>query len=164
MRELLNTEVAIMQQFDHPGIMKLYDILESANNIYLVMNFCSNGDMQAYMKKRGLAFFKEFEALQYLKQIGVIFKELHKKQVMHRDFKLENLFMNEENVLIGDFGLSKKGVQITTTWIGTPMYMAPEILQGKAYTNSADLWSVGVTFYEMIYGIFPFKGSNEKEL
>lgn len=83
---------------------------------------------------------------------------------MHRDFKLENLFMHEENILIGDFGLSKKGVQITTTWIGTPMYMAPEILQGKAYTNAADLWSVGVTFYEMLFGTFPFKGRNETEL
>lgn len=62
MRTLLNTEVAIMQQFDHPGIMKLHDILESSNNIYLVMNFCSNGDMQNYMKKRGVAFFKEYEA------------------------------------------------------------------------------------------------------
>lgn len=62
MKELFNTEIQIMQQFDHPGIMNLYDMLESTHNVYLIMNFCSNGDMSNYMKKRGLAFFNEYEA------------------------------------------------------------------------------------------------------
>jgi len=75
MKELLKTEVAIMQQFDHPGIMKLYEYMESSKNVYLIMDHCNNGDMVNYMKQRGITHFSEFEALQYLKQVAVIFSQ-----------------------------------------------------------------------------------------
>lgn len=115
MQSLLKTEIAIMKQFNHPNIMHLYEFLESTNNYYLVMNVCNNGDMSGYMKKRGITHFNEQEALHYLKQIAMAFRELHKKQVMHRDFKLENLFMHDDTVIIGDFGMSKKAVEFTKT-------------------------------------------------
>jgi len=72
--------------------------------------------------------------------------------------------MNGEDVVIGDFGLSKKGKIMTTTYAGSPAYMAPEILKGQIYSNQADMWSVGVTFYEMLFGDLPFNGDNEQEL
>lgn len=84
---LFKTEVAIMQQFDHPNIMRMEDFLESSNNYYLVMLLCNNSDMMAYMKKRGIEYFKELEGIHYLKQIAIAFRELHKQQIMHRDFK-----------------------------------------------------------------------------
>ena len=164
MQNLLKTEIAIMKQFDHPSIMKLYDILESTNNYYLTMNICNNGDMLSYMKKRGINHFSEIEALHYLKQIAVAFRELHKKKVMHRDFKLANLFMHDDKVIIGDFGMSKKAVELTKTQCGTGVYMAPEILNGRPYTNKADLWSVGVSFYEMLFGKVPFDGNGTRQL
>lgn len=77
------------------------------------------------------------------------FKELHKNRIMHWDVKLANMFLNNDRIIIGDFGFAKKGVDSTKTWLGTPITMAPELLMSKdsAYNNKADLWSIGVIFY-----------------
>jgi serine/threonine protein kinase len=70
-----------------------------------------------------------------LKQIAMGFRELHRHKVMHRDFKLDNLFMNDDTVVIADLGFAKAGREMTQTQCGTPLYMAPEIFAGKKYTN-----------------------------
>lgn len=74
---------------------------------------------------------------------------------MHRDFKLANVFLHEDKVVIGDFGFAKSGEDVATTKLGSPITMAPELLLGGSrvsYTNKADLWSVGVCFYWLIFG------------
>ena len=161
---LFKTEVGIMQQFDHPNIMKMEDFLESSNNYYQVMLQCNNSDMTNYLKKRGIEYFKENEALHYLKQIALAFRELHKKQVMHRDFKIENLFVHDDRVIIGDFGMSKAAAALTKTQCGTGYYMAPEVQDGRSYTNKADLWGIGITFYEMLFGKVPFEARSPEHL
>ena len=83
---------------------------------------------------------------------------------MHRDFKVDNLFMHDDTVIIADLGFAKAGREMTGTQCGTPMYMAPEIFAGKKYTNLADLWSVGVSFYELLFGKYPFNGMSQGEL
>ena len=80
---------------------------------------------------------------------------------MHRDFKVDNLFMHDDTVIIADLGFAKAGREMTQTQCGTPMYMAPEIFEGKTYTNLADLWSVGVSFYELLFGKFPFNAMSQ---
>lgn len=68
---------------------------------------------------------------------------------MHRDVKLANIFLNDDRVVIGDFGFAKQGVDVTKTKLGTPITMAPELLnsEGGSYTSKTDLWSIGVCFY-----------------
>ena len=94
------------------------------------------------------------------------FQVLHKNKIMHRDVKLANIFLQDDKVVIGDFGFAKSGVDITTTKLGTPLTMAPELLNsnGNSYTSKADLWSIGVVFYQMLYGKTPFDAKNYKDL
>jgi len=84
------------------------------------------------------------------------FKELVTKRIMHRDFKPANIFLHEENVIIGDFGMAKSGTDYAKTHLGTPQTMAPEVLfteQDYVYSNKTDLWSIGISFYMMLFGM-----------
>ncbi len=158
MKELFDTEVKIMSNIKHPNIMHLYELLETGNNYYLVLDYCRSGDMEHYVKKhKGLG---EEEATYLLMQVMNGFKELHKHKIMHRDFKLANIFLSDDRVVIGDFGFAKSGQDMAATKLGSPITMAPEILLNKSgkivYTNKADLWSIGVCYFEMIYGVEPW--------
>jgi serine/threonine protein kinase len=103
--------------------------------------------METYLKKMGK--LAEEEAVYFLMQIMNGFQTLHKNKIMHRDVKLANLFLQDDKIVIGDFGFAKQGVDVTKTKLGTPITMAPELLSstGGVYTNKADLWSIGVCFY-----------------
>lgn len=116
------------------------------------------------MKKRGKTRLSEAEAIFFLKQVALGFKELHRHKIMHRDFKVDNLFMNDATIVIADLGFAKMGQDFATTHCGSPAYMAPEIFEKKKYTNRTDLWSVGVTFYELLFGVMPFTGSSHTKL
>ena len=158
LKELFDTEVKIMSNIKHPNIMHLYELLETTNNYYLVLDYCRSGDMEGYVKKhKGLG---EDEAVYFIMQIMNGFRELHKHKIMHRDFKLANIFLNDDTVVIGDFGFAKSGNEMAATKLGSPITMAPEILLNKSaklsYTNKADLWSIGVCFFEMIFGAEPW--------
>lgn len=81
---------------------------------------------------------------------------------MHRDVKLANFFLDDNmNIVIGDFGFAKSGVEFTNTKLGTPITMAPELLNGKgtSYTSKADLWSIGVCLFQLLFGKTPFEAS-----
>lgn len=87
------------------------------------------------------------------------FQELRKHNIMHRDFKLANIFVNNGVVKIGDFGFAKSGFEMTSTKLGTPLTMAPELLMDKgSYNSKADLWSIGVVTYQLLVGEPPFFG------
>ena len=96
------------------------------------------------------------------------FKELHKHKIMHRDFKLANIFLNDDKLIIGDFGFAKGGVDMASTKLGSPITMAPELLLNESgkliYTNKADLWSIGVCFFQMIFGRLPWDVKDMDEL
>ena len=153
--ELFRTEVKIMKGLNHPNILKCYDFLDSGDNYYLVINLCKDGDLEEYINKQPNKRVDEKQAIFFLQQIMNGFKELGKNKIMHRDFKPANVFLNGDTVVIGDFGMSKIGVIVAKTHLGTPLTMAPEILftdQNFKYTNKADLWSIGVTFYMLLFG------------
>lgn len=103
----------------------------------------------------------------FLKQISNGFSELYKYKIMHRDVKPANFFLDDNmNIVIGDFGFAKSGCDLASTKLGTPITMAPELLNsnGGNYTNKADLWSIGVCLYQMLYGKTPFEASTYNEL
>lgn len=165
LKHLLNVEVDVMHKTNHPNLMHLYEFLESANNYYMVIQYCNGGDLEGYIHKQSAKLLNENEALYYLKQIMNGFSALYKEKIMHRDFKLANIFLHNDVVVIGDFGFAKSGFEMAQTKLGTPVTMAPELHTGQeSYNNKADLWSIGVVFYEMLYGDNPFFGLSMPEI
>ena len=166
-RKLLNTEIGIMHRIRHPNILHLYDLMESPNNYYLVVDFCNQGDFTKYLQAKGLKYLPEKDAVNFLKQIMNGFRELRKHKIIHRDFKLTNILVHDEILKIGDFGLAKKGHEFTKTIVGTYMTMAPELLTSDGqnlYTAKADLWSIGFVYYQMLFGEYPFFGLSPSEI
>ena len=94
------------------------------------------------------------------------FKELYEHKIMHRDIKLANIFLDNDTIVIGDFGFAKMDSELTRTRLGTPLTMSPEMLDedDKAYSNKADLWSIGCVFYQLVCGRAPYTAKNYKEL
>ena len=158
LQELFASELSIMKRLNHKNLLHCYENLQTSNNYYLILNYCNNGDLKSYLINNGS--LPEDEAVHFLKQIMNGFKVLVEHKIMHRDIKLANLFLNDNTVVIGDFGFAKEHVSQTDTNLGTPYTKAPEIQfkenPGDKYTNKADLWSIGVCFYEMLYNVIPW--------
>jgi len=165
---LLNTEASIMHDINHPNILHLYEFLKTKNNYYLIVQYCNQGDLVDYKNSKPSNIFDEKEAVGLLKQILNGFSELRARNIMHRDFKMENIFMHNDRLIIGDFGLAKSGVEFASTHAGTKLTMAPEILAtintNGQYSYKADLWSIGVVFYQMLFDDIPFFGLNNAEM
>lgn len=84
---------------------------------------------------------------------------------MHRDLKPDNIFLSDSKIKLGDFGFCKMlEVNMAQTMLGSPIYMAPEILKEEIYTSKADIWSLGVVLFEMLFGYCPFESSSISEL
>lgn len=163
--KLFRSEIAIMRTTEHPNLLSLVDYLETSSNYYVVVQYCKDGDLEKYLEKHKK--IDEPEAVFYLKQIMSGFLFLHQKKIMHRDFKLANIFLDGKQIIIGDFGFAKAGVDVATTKLGTPYNMSPEIIfsNGRTpYTSKADLWSIGVVYFQMLFGRLPFKALTMDEL
>jgi serine/threonine-protein kinase ULK/ATG1 len=102
-------------------------------------------------------------ALTYFAQIVEAFKVLNKNNIMHRDLKPENLLLHDGIIKLADFGFCKpleNEDEISKTMLGSPIYMAPEILKGETYSIKSDIWSLGVVLFRMLYGFCPFESNN----
>ncbi|XP_036393337.1 hormonally up-regulated neu tumor-associated kinase homolog A-like [Megalops cyprinoides] len=156
----LRREGQIQQMIRHPNITQLLDILETENSYYLVLELCPGGNLMnhIYEKKR----LEEGEAQKYVRQLVIAVEHLHRAGVVHRDLKIENLLLDEnDNIKLIDFGLSNcAGIlgysDPFSTQCGSPAYAAPELLSRKKYGSKVDVWSVGVNMYAMLTGMLPF--------
>eukprot|EP00980_Cylindrotheca_fusiformis_P002965 scaffold683_cov124-Cylindrotheca_fusiformis.AAC.34 len=153
----LRNEIAILKQLDHPHIVRAIETFEHRNQIFIVMELCSGGDL--YSRDP----YNEEDAARILSSVLSALSYMHSKNVVHRDLKYENiLFVNESakaEVKLIDFGLSKvygDNAQLTEG-VGTIYTMAPEVLKGN-YTTKADVWSVGVIAYMLLSSQMPFYG------
>jgi serine/threonine protein kinase len=105
--------------------------------------------------------------MEYFKQLLVAFRVLSKHNIMHRDLKPDNILFHNEVLKLGDFGFCKnlkEDSDMTATMLGSPIYMAPEVLKGDSYTTKADIWSLGVVLFEMLYGFCPFETGSIAQL
>jgi len=163
----LRREIDIMRMMDHPFIIKLFAVYETETSFYMLMEHASNGTLLERINTN--TKIPVFEAQNILIQLLSVVQYMHQeKSVVHRDIKLENiLFDSKWNVRLVDFGLSSfiepTGAQFRSI-CGSYPYAAPEIFSREPYTESVDIWSLGVCFYAMLVGRLPFVDSNVKRL
>lgn len=159
-------EIQILRSIDNHGVIKLYEIFEDDNYFYMVTEYAEKGDLLSHLKvhKR----FNEDEFVPLFRQIVQTLFYLHSKRILHRDIKLDNILINEKKkTKICDFGISLKlkENEIVYEHIGTPAYLAPEIVLGEGYSEfNVDIWSLGVTAYIALTGKGPFRGNEIEEL
>ncbi|KAG7468460.1 hypothetical protein MATL_G00143490 [Megalops atlanticus] len=174
--KLLEREVSILKRVNHKHIIHLEEVFETPQRMYLVTELCEGGELKEILKKR--RSFSEEETRHIIHSLAEATVYLHRKDIVHRDLKLENilvksLYNGEENELlhikVTDFGLSvQKGGMGSKTMMqstcGTPIYMAPEVIDGHDYSQQCDVWSIGVIMYMLLCGEPPFMSSSEDRL
>ena len=159
-------EIEILKEVDHPNFVKLFEIIESSDRIYLIMEYAAGGELFEHIVSRGR--LPEPEACNFYIQIVNGIEYLHSKKIAHRDLKPENLLLDKDKkIKIIDFGLSNRYTknQTLVTACGSPCYAAPEMVSGKPYSGlGVDIWSSGVTLYAMLVGFLPFEDPNTGSL
>ncbi|KAG9455443.1 hypothetical protein H6P81_008347 [Aristolochia fimbriata] len=166
--ESLLKEIAILGHIKHPNIVRLHEAIQTEDKIYLVLEYCVGGDLGAYIQRFGRV--SGGTAKHFMRQLAKGLQVLRENHLIHRDLKPQNLLlssMHENPVLkIGDFGfaryLTPQG--LADTLCGSPLYMAPEIIQNQKYDAKADLWSVGAILFQLVTGKPPFDGNNQFQL
>ena len=153
----IQNEAKILSEFNCDNIVKCYGTFKDNFNIYILMEFCSEGNLRNFIDKNidKDTLIKENIISNIIKQICIGIKEIHDKKIVHRDLKPENIFIdNNMNIKIGDFGISKQlnSYQthvLTTKRLGSDCYIAPEILDNLIYNEKSDMWSLGCIIYEL---------------
>ncbi|XP_048388019.1 serine/threonine-protein kinase PLK2b [Stegostoma tigrinum] len=164
-REKIDREIELHQTLHHKHIVRFYRHFEDNENIYILLEHCSRRSMAHILKARKV--LTEPEVRYYLRQIVSGLKCLHEQEILHRDLKLGNFFVNESMELkIGDFGLAAKlepVEQRSRTICGTPNYLSPEVLNKQGHGCESDIWALGCVMYTMLLGRPPFETTNLKE-
>ena len=164
-KQKIKNEISILSRLRHPFINQILDSFETDKHIFIIMEYVC-GDLLGFIRKRG----KLSESISKLifKQLIEGLKYIHRKKIVHRDIKLDNILIDLTNtVKICDFGVSRKLSKgdVMHEHCGTPAYIAPEIFGNKGYEGYlCDVWSAGVTLYYMLSGIQPFKANSMKDL
>ena len=168
--ELMRTEIEILKICQHPNIIRLYDIFENIDYIYIIMEYCPGGDLFSYLEKRKFHIPEERAAVIMNKMCEAVFYFQSYFGVIHRDLKPENVLMTSEgddgDIRILDFGLSKISTpnEKCTEPYGTLTYCAPEIILDEPYNKEVDMWSLGVMTYLMVSGRLPFNAEDENKI
>uniref|UniRef100_A0A8C3VZF9 Serine/threonine-protein kinase 33 n=1 Tax=Catagonus wagneri TaxID=51154 RepID=A0A8C3VZF9_9CETA len=174
--KLLEREVNILKSVRHEHIIQLEQVFETPKKMYLVMELCENGELKEILARKG--HFSENETRWIIQSLASAIAYLHSKDIVHRDLKLENIMVkssfidaNNEmnvNIKVTDFGLAvrKQGRSeaMLQATCGTPIYMAPEVINAHDYSQQCDIWSTGVIMYMLLCGEPPFMASSEEKL
>ncbi|XP_035463280.2 serine/threonine-protein kinase N2 [Scophthalmus maximus] len=149
----------------HPFLVNLYGCFQTSDHVCFVMAYSPGGDLMTHIHS---SIFTDKQARFYSACVLLGLEFLHQNHIVYRDLKLDNLLMDADGfVRIADFGLCKEGMghgDRTSTFCGTPEFLAPEVLTDNNYTRSVDWWGLGVLVYEMLVGESPFPGDDEEEV
>ena len=190
-KKYLVQEIEIMMKLKHENILRFLEAKKTSNNIYIFVEFCNGGDLRQLMDAKGGQLDEKLVKI-VMKQVAEGIKHLHDQKSMHRDLKLDNIMIHfpgydKESgpetvttsylkefdcqkspieVVIGDLGFARsfKATDMIQSYCGTPLNMAPEIMQGKYYDTKVDIWSFGTMMYELLVGFTPFTGMDPHDL
>ncbi|XP_073686416.1 ribosomal protein S6 kinase alpha-3 isoform X2 [Garra rufa] len=155
----------ILVEVNHPFIVKLHYAFQTEGKLYLILDFLRGGDLFTRLSKE--VMFTEEDVKFYLAELALALDHLHGLGIIYRDLKPENILLDEEgHIKLTDFGLSKESIDHENkaySFCGTVEYMAPEVVNRRGHTYSADWWSYGVLMFEMLTGTLPFQGKDRKE-
>ncbi|KAI8823050.1 kinase-like domain-containing protein [Fimicolochytrium jonesii] len=166
-----NEEGRILRSIHHPFIVGLHYAFQSADRLYLVMEYINGGELYFHVSRFGR--FGEERVRFYCAELVLALQCLHDKGIVYRDLKLENILLSREgHVKITDFGLSKQETEDEESdseadmvfVVGTLEYLSPEVLEGYPHTAAADLWALGVVTFEMLCGYHPFHSEDREEI
>jgi len=166
-------EVKILKKCKHPNIIAFKEafITRYPNRaLHLVTEYADSGDLHQKIEsqKKKNQLFSESEIINWLIQICLALKYIHKLKIIHRDIKPSNIFLTKDGLIkIGDFGIAKvlkKDQKDTRSTVGTPLYMPPEVIDSEKYDYRADIWSLGITFFEIMTFTLPFDGNSQMGL
>uniref|UniRef100_A0A0L8I1N5 protein kinase C n=1 Tax=Octopus bimaculoides TaxID=37653 RepID=A0A0L8I1N5_OCTBM len=155
----------VINSTKHPFLVNLFACFQTKQHVIFVMEYACGGDLMMHIHSD---VFSEPRTVFYAACVVLGLQYLHEHNIVYRDLKLDNLLLDYEGYLkIADFGLCKEGMGFgdrTTTFCGTPEFLAPEVLTETSYTRSVDWWGLGVLIYEMLVGESPFPGDDEEEV
>ncbi|XP_060600124.1 serine/threonine-protein kinase N2-like isoform X2 [Ruditapes philippinarum] len=155
----------VINAMRHPYLVNLFACFQTQEHVIFVMEYACGGDLMMHIHND---VFTEPRTVFYAGCVVLGLQYLHEHNVVYRDLKLDNLLLDSEGYLkIADFGLCKEGMGFgdrTSTFCGTPEFLAPEVLTEPSYTRAVDWWGLGVLIFEMLVGESPFPGDDEEEV
>merc|ERR1740123_2520023 len=157
--EEVRRECSLLAEIDHPFIMTLVKTFETAKSVYILSELITGGELHCAIRQIPTVLSRT-QAQFYCGSLVIVLEELSDRSIVYRDLKPENVMLDRQGYLkMIDFGIAKKleeGKSRTFTMIGTPHYMAPEIMRRHGYGTEVDLWSLGVMLFEFVCGYLPF--------
>eukprot|EP00917_Polyrhabdina_sp_WS-2016_P013079 GHVP01028777.1.p1 GENE.GHVP01028777.1~~GHVP01028777.1.p1 ORF type:complete len:610 (-),score=74.46 GHVP01028777.1:71-1900(-) len=162
-QEHIRLEREILAENDHPLIIRLVRTFRNYQNLYFLTELVTGGELYEAIRKLGL--LNRYQAQFYLGSIILAIEYLHERQIVYRDLKPENILLDNQGFIkLIDFGCAKKLHGRSYTLVGTPHYMAPEVILGKGYGLTVDIWAFGICLYEFMCGPLPFGNDAEDQL
>ena len=167
----VKNEAKILSSLKSKYVVEYYDSFEENNCLNIIMEYCEGGDLGTYtsnyQKMNSNTSLNEDFIWKVFIQICFGLYDIHKQNILHRDLKSLNIFLTKEfQVKIGDLGVARvlQNTQYASTFIGTPLYLSPEICEEKPYNEKSDVWALGCILYEMASFKHPFNAKNQAAL
>ena len=169
----VQNEADILSSLNNKYVVKFYESFKKNHNIYIIMEYCDNGDLCSFLNR----IKKQRKSEEYFLEIDFVWKlfiqmsiglyYIHSKKIIHRDIKTLNIFLTKNfDAKIGDLGVAKilENTNHAMTFIGTPYYVSPEMCRNKPYNEKSDIWALGCILYELLTFNHPFTATNQAAL
>lgn len=165
-KHIMSERSVLLKNVKHPFLVGLHYSFQTADKLYFVLDYVNGGELFFHLQRERC--FAEPRARFYAAEMASALGYLHSLNIIYRDLKPENILLDGQgHVVLTDFGLCKEGIEglgTTSTFCGTPEYLAPEVLRKQPYDRTVDWWCLGAVLYEMLYGLPPFYSREHAEM